>query len=136
LLEWPNIEAGWKNPDIAADVIALRECLAGMLNEPLEALRQQKTIGQSLDAKAVFTGPPSDPTFQLLQKYEADLPELFILSQVNLIADDAAETLRAEVSHADGVRCPRSWRWVPELVETEQWGPVSPRCAEALKATF
>ena len=136
LLEWPSIDAGWKNPDIAADVIALRECLAGMLNEPLEALRQQKTIGQSLDAKAVFTGPPSDPTFQLLQKYEADLPELFILSQVNLVADAAAEALTAEVSHADGVRCPRSWRWVPELVETEEWGPVSPRCAQALKANL
>jgi len=38
-----------------------------------------------------------------------------------------------ELAHADGVRCPRSWRWVPELVETDEWGPVSPRCADALQ---
>ena len=34
--------------------------------------------------------------------------------------------------HATGKRCPRSWRWVPELVEVSPWGEVSPRCAEVL----
>ncbi len=90
-------------------------------------------IGQSLDAKAVITGPADNPTIALLKKYEADLPELFILSQVS-VAESNDSTITVEVDHADGVRCPRSWRWVAELVDTEEWGPVSPRCAEALKA--
>ncbi|CAI8261778.1 MAG: Isoleucine--tRNA ligase [Opitutia bacterium UBA7350] len=132
LLDWPSVDSGWKNPDASEDISALRKCLANRLNEPLEALRQQKAIGQSLDAKAVFTGPPTDQTFQLLEKYKSDLPELFILSQVHLVADPSAEELTVNVSHADGVRCPRSWRWVMELTETKEWGPVSPRCAEAL----
>ena len=55
-------------------------------------------------------------------------------SQVTLVEAADATELSIEVAHADGVRCPRSWRWVPELVETEKWGAVSPRCAEALKA--
>ena len=37
-----------------------------------------------------------------------------------------------KVSHAEGIRCPRSWRWVPTLVKTEDFGDVSPRCKKAL----
>jgi isoleucyl-tRNA synthetase len=96
-------------------------------------LRQQKTIGQSLDAKALITGSATDPDFARLKKYEASLPELFILSQVTVTESACASELSIEVSHADGVRCPRSWRWVEALVETEKWGPVSARCKEALE---
>lgn len=133
LEDWPYVADGWDAPEVAADIRALRTFLSEHLNDRLEELRQKKTIGQSLDAKAVITGTPSDPTFALLQKYESDLPELFILSQVTLQQSDEATETTIEVAHADGVRCPRSWRWVEALVETEEWGPVSPRCAEALK---
>ena len=30
-------------------------------------------------------------------------------------------------------KCPRSWRWVPELVEAGTWGKVSPRCKSVLE---
>ena len=71
-------------------------------------------------------------TSKTLKKYEKDLPELFILSQVTIVESAKGSELSVEVAHADGVRCPRSWRWVPELVETNSWGPVSSRCAEVL----
>ena len=80
----------------------------------------------------MITGSSNNPEFALLQKYASDLPELFILSQVALIESAESSELSIEVAHADGVRCPRSWRWVPELVEAKYWGPVSARCAEAL----
>lgn len=134
LEEWPQVDSQWSFPETAADIQALRNFLADTLNEPLEQLRQKKVIGQSLDAKAVISGSPEDATFSLLKRYEEDLPELFILSQVSLVADPSAESISVEVDHADGVRCPRSWRWVHELVETTEWGAVSPRCADALKA--
>lgn len=133
LTDWPAVDTAWEHAETAADINALRGFLAEYLNEPLEALRQQKTIGQSLDAKAIITGSSKNPDFARCKKYESELPELFILSQVILIEGSNSET-SVEVAHADGVRCPRSWRWVPELVETEAWGPVSPRCAEALEA--
>lgn len=134
LADWPEVDAAWDDAATAADIRALRSFLSTQLNDRLEALRQQKTIGQSLDAKAVITGSSSDPEFARLQKYASDLPELFILSQVTLVESSDTDEFGIEVAHADGVRCPRSWRWVPELVETEQWGEVSPRCAEALKS--
>ncbi len=134
LAEWPDVDPSWEHPETAEDIAALRTFLSEHLNEPLEALRQQKKIGQSLDAKAVISGSMKNPEFARLKKYEADLPELFILSQVILSENPESEALEVAVTHADGVRCPRSWRWVPELVETEAWGPVSPRCASAIKA--
>jgi isoleucyl-tRNA synthetase len=133
LASWPEVDPAWQNAETAADVRALRRFLSESINEPLEALRQQKLIGQSLDAKVVITGSPTDPEFARLKKYESDLPELFILSQVLLTDSSEATEITVEAAHADGVRCPRSWRWVPELVETKAWGAVSPRCATALK---
>lgn len=133
LADWPEVDPAWDAADVAADVRALRSFLSEELNDRLEALRQQKTIGQSLDAKAIISGTESNPTWALLKKYEADLPELFILSQVAVVKSEMDAELSIEVAHADGVRCPRSWRWVPELVETDEWGPVSPRCKEALE---
>ena len=132
LSDWPYVDSAWDNAAVAEDIRALRTFLAEKLNDGLEALRQKKAIGQSLDAKAVISGAPDDPEFARLKRYESDLPELFILSQVSLIERPQASQLEIEVAHADGVRCPRSWRWVPELVETDAWGPVSPRCADAL----
>lgn len=133
LEDWPTAEAGWDNPEVANEIKTLRTFLSEELNDKLEELRQKKTIGQSLDAKVVITGPASDATIALLKKYEADLPELFILSQVIVTESASAAEVSVDVAHADGVRCPRSWRWVEALVETEEWGPVSPRCADALK---
>ena len=133
LSEWPRVDPSWKHPETSADIHALRTFLSENLNEGLEELRQKKVIGQSLDACAKITGSLQDPEFARLKHYESDLPELFILSQVDLIENSEAREVEVALDHADGVRCPRSWRWVPELVETDEWGPVSPRCAEALK---
>jgi isoleucyl-tRNA synthetase len=134
LTEWPKKNADWEFTQSAEDINQLLKFLNTHLNEKLEALRQKKTIGQSLDAKAMISGPSGDPMIQLLKKYEGDLAELFILSQVGVSPDENANALEISVAHADGEKCPRSWRWVPELVDTDQWGPVSPRCKEALEA--
>lgn len=131
--DWPDLDPEWKRPEVAEEIRSLRRFLNERLNEPLEELRTKKVIGQSLDAKAVIEGPPEDPEMRLLQRYEADLPELFILSQVRILPTPGAAAISVHVDHADGVRCPRSWRWVESLVETEEWGPVSPRCKDALE---
>ncbi len=134
LSDWPEVDPAWDDVQTAEDIRGLRKFLSTQLNDRLEALRQQKVIGQSLDAKAVITGSFENEDFALLKKHEDDLTELFILSEVKLVESAESSELSIEVAHADGVRCPRSWRWVPELVETEKWGSVSPRCAEALKS--
>jgi len=70
---------------------------------------------------------------QTIRRFNLDeLAELFIVSQIIVSSLPAGEDIRVSAQHASGVRCPRSWRWVPELVHVEPWGDVSPRCAEVL----
>ncbi|MBN1403227.1 MAG: hypothetical protein JW942_02015, partial [Opitutales bacterium] len=57
------------------------------------------------------------------------LAELFIVSAVELAPTEG--DICVEARKAGGERCPRSLRWVPELVETP-FGKVSPRDARAL----
>lgn len=132
LSDWPKAETEWKFPETNEAINILLKFLNNHLNEKLENLRQNKIIGQSLDAKAIISGSKDDPIFKILKKYESDLAELFILSQVQVEEDASKESFEIYVDHADGEKCPRSWRWVPELVEADGWGKVSPRCKEAL----
>jgi isoleucyl-tRNA synthetase len=110
------------------------------VNTGLEALRQSKEIGQSLEAKVILTGAPADAQFALLQKHETILAETFIVSEVQLIpTPDTTEpgaALRIEVVKATGERCPRCWRYVPALVPAALPAAADhqlcPRCAAAL----
>ncbi len=132
LQPFPEAKTEWSFPKEHADIEALLK-FKSQVNEQMEKARQAKTIGQSLDAKVSIRLPQDYPITPLLQTYKAQLPELFIVSQVILYAGTA---LRIEVHPADGVRCPRSWRWVPELVEAGVFGQVSPRCQEALLCKY
>lgn len=132
--DWPVVPAGWRDEALAAEFDAIQAVL-GTVNVGLESLRQAKEIGQSLDAKVVVSADPADATFALLKKHEKALEELFIVSAVTLVSSPGA-ALKVETAKAGGVRCPRSWRWVPELVSAGEFGSVSARCREALAAKY
>lgn len=129
LQEWPQLDPALFDNATVADVDQLLE-LRNQVNETLEGLREQKTIGKSLDAAVTITGREDDATMQLLARHQSLLPELFIVSSVSLATGDTGLGITAD--HAGGVRCPRSWRWVPELVDAGEFGEVSPRDRDAL----
>lgn len=131
LAGWPEAPVEFVGNATAKDVDALLRWKAENVNDALETKRKAKEIASSLDAKVVISGDPESEEFKLLQSYAQWLPEFFIVSAVELEAGEGELTV--EASHADGVRCPRTWRWVPQLVKTEEWGEVSERCAEALE---
>ncbi len=100
------------------------------VNEQLETLRQEKIIGQSLDAKVTISGSMSDPLFAILKKHAELLEEFFIVSQVSINETKETPSITVTAQKADGVRCPRCWRWIQDLHE----GSCCPRCNEALEA--
>jgi len=128
--DWPEANPSWLNETAFNEVEAIF-AIRDKVNEKLEEARQGKVLGQSLDAKVIITGSDQDENFVLLQKYQNELPEFFIVSQVDLVAKED-KTLDVAIKHADGIRCPRSWRWVPNLEHVENFGEVSPRCRDAL----
>lgn len=82
----------------------------------LEAARNAKTIGKSLEAKVVlhFDGSLAEQIGLTLD----ELATVFIVSQVEVTAEGAGSYqgtvpflpgLTIEIAHADGAHCPRCW---------------------------
>ena len=131
LEDFPKPVPQWEDEALTKDFVELFNVREKVQSE-LEKARQQKLIGQSLDAQVLIHIGAQHPQTVLLRKYEACLPEYFIVSAVHIRETDG-NNCEITVKHADGVRCPRTWRWVDKLVEVEGFGAVSERCAEVLQ---
>jgi isoleucyl-tRNA synthetase len=111
------------------------------VNVEIERLRKAKVVGKSLEATVELRATGDLRT--LLQRHLDDLPTLFITSDVVLgdaPADGEGALYRESetsyaaivVSRADGVRCDRCWRYVPEVSSDAARPGVCPRCEDAL----
>lgn len=134
LMNWPVTDkiVSFENEESVIDALLK---FRDKVNEKLEHARQSKIIGQSLEALVHIECSSTDPIAKLLDEYRDILEELFIVSQVELKISDCDETT-VSVEHAKGEKCPRSWKWVPELVDAGSFGHVSPKSLEALRAKY
>jgi isoleucyl-tRNA synthetase len=129
LLDWPEIECDFSDEEREFDgLLSFRT----KVNEKLERARQDKLIGQSLDAKVVIDISQDDPTAVLLEKHRDLLPEIFIVSQVEINKIPGAGVGSVKIVAAGGEKCPRSWKWVNKLVDAGKFGRVSKKCFDAL----
>ena len=129
---WPKLQEQWNQGDQVNDAQEILNFKELKINESLESLRSRKEIGQSLEADIEIKIPANNPLFSIFQKRLDDLAEILIVSNVSLVEIPTGQEILVTSRHSTGKRCPRSWRWVPELVEVAPWGEVSPRCAEVL----
>jgi isoleucyl-tRNA synthetase len=103
----------------------------------LERMRANKEIGKGLDASVKILVSEGSALANVLMKYESSLPEFFNVSQasVQAVAETKnADAAAAEVQVADGAKCARCWRVVPDVGVDGRWSEVCSRCAEALDA--
>jgi isoleucyl-tRNA synthetase len=102
------------------------------VNAALEQKRKDKVIGNSLGARVVITA--RGPVAALLERHRAQLPMLFIVSDLVLKAGsaDGADEVAVEVEPAPGVKCARCWRFVPSIRQEADWAGICDRCVEAL----
>ncbi|MDR2806834.1 MAG: isoleucine--tRNA ligase [Puniceicoccales bacterium] len=130
LMDWPDlteIEDFETFGEIDA-IIQFRE----KVHEKLEALRRDKIIGQSLDAKVTIRG--EGDIFDILKKYTDQLEEFFIVSQVEL--EERAGDIEVEAALCPWERCQRSWRRVPHCVDYREFKNISERCKRVLEEKF
>ena len=114
------------NPDLEREWSRLLE-IRDEVNRALETARQGKVIGTSLAAHVALTAGGN--TGALLRRYEADLPMLFIVSQVSL-ETSGPDGVGVSVTRAEGEKCDRCWRVLPELSKTV--AGLCDRCVSAL----
>ncbi|SCI67220.1 Isoleucine--tRNA ligase [uncultured Flavonifractor sp.] len=101
-------------------IIAVRDAV----NVALEAARNEKKIGKSLEADVALTVPSEDAF--LAEMDSALLADLFIVSQVEITV---GSELAVSVSEAAGQKCERCWKHHP-LVGADMAHPtLCPRCA-------
>jgi isoleucyl-tRNA synthetase len=97
----------------------------------LEEARREKIIGKSLEARVIIGIGEEHRDGEILKIYQEHLAEIFIVSQVQLIAVPGSE-LSVRVERARGGRCTRCWRYCEELKDVPGVGPLSPRCQKVL----
>jgi len=111
----------------------------------LEKSRQTKSIGKSLDAKAVI---PDD----LDAPFESESRKLFLENREQMVNqdlisekicdDDLREVLNVsqiqkgnalQILHADGQKCERCWHWETDIGQNAEHPTICGRCVEAVK---
>jgi isoleucyl-tRNA synthetase len=115
LLEWPDIDAGWRDEALASKWALIR-ATRERVTESIEPLRRDKVIGSSLEAKVAYP----DLELGLTQEPLSDLAEIYIVSEVV-----PGEGEGIDVTRSDYLKCGRCWRLLPEVGED---GGLCARC--------
>jgi isoleucyl-tRNA synthetase len=123
---FPEIPANWGDRDLAAKWQSLRE-VRRVITTALEAARQAGQITASLQAQVELTLPETE--FAALAG--TDWAELAIVSGVDVRRGDALE---ARVSVADGQKCARCWRVLPEVGQSVRHPLLCQRCDDAVES--
>jgi isoleucyl-tRNA synthetase len=110
------------------------------VNKALELKRQEKFIGNALEAKVILY--VDDTTIELLEEHMDFLPTIFIVSSVETrhfkdTPDDAygsteLDNLSILVKKADGNKCERCWNWLTSVGEYNAHPGLCKRCYKVL----
>ena len=138
LRQFPDIPQDWLNTELAAKwqlIRAVRRVVTGAL----EIERREKRIGSSLEAAPkVYI---ADARYVVALEGQ-DLAEIAITSAIDIKQNEGpGEAFRLEdvpgvsvlPALAEGTRCARSWKVLPEVGSDPDYPDVSPRDAQALR---
>jgi isoleucyl-tRNA synthetase len=124
LQEFPRLEhRGHEASDQIAELLKLR----GVVGQAIERARQQKLIGNALEA-AVVLNSNSDITTRIGKE---ELEEFFILSDLTIRhADEATAT----VTKTAYKKCARCWRHRPAVGTSKEHPDLCDRCESVVRA--
>lgn len=108
--------------------------IRGEVLKALEAARNAKTIGGSLEARVELYAQGAER--EALETHASSLPALFIVSQVSLLGDAPASGTKSEtikgltiaVRRADGKKCERCWNYSTHVGESREFPTACERC--------
>jgi isoleucyl-tRNA synthetase len=113
LLEWPAIDAGWRDDALGERWNRLR-LLRSLATLAIEPARRDKLIGSSLEARLAIAANHADAALIA----SVDFAELAIVSGVEVSIDESLETgARVTTMASEDPRCERCWRHLPDVGE-------------------
>ena len=133
----PDTPAEWRN-DAEAERWRKAEAVTRVVTGALEVERREKRIGSALEASPkVWIADP-----ELLAAFDGlDAAEIFRTSQASLTAGEgpvgafrleSGPTIAVEPLRAEGHKCARSWRILPEVGSDPRYPDLSLRDADAV----
>ncbi len=105
-------------------IVSVRDAI----NAALEAARNEKKIGKSLEAKVALTVPAEDAF--LSEMDQEKLADLFIVSQVQVTVGGE---LSVSVAEAAGEKCERCWKHHIKVGSDTEHPTLCPRCAKVIR---
>ncbi len=141
LASWPADHPEWRDEKLRERwerLLILRDEALKLL----EKFRSEGKIGTSLEA-AIIIEVSDDGWASLLKEYEAKLPELLIVSgvEVRRVSDDAfspaaqiteIEGVRLLVDRAEGEKCSRCWKYSLTVGESPEDPLICGHCREQI----
>jgi len=138
LQQFPAVPADWKD-DALAEKWAKIKTVRRVITGALEIERREKRIGSSLEAHPVVHVTDPDLMAALAGR---DMADIAITSQLTLSSDPAPEGafslddtkgVAVVPALAEGTKCARSWKILPEVGTDPDYPDVTPRDADALR---
>lgn len=145
LLAFNELPEAWNRPELGSSWQRLLAVRDDVLRALEDARQVKKAIGQSLEARVtVHTGDAA--LTSLLKEKAGQLPELFITSQAE-VADSQPETGNAitaqqgnlvsvVVAPAEGAKCERCWRILPDTGRDDEHPGLCERCVSVLRRHY
>ncbi len=137
LADFPQPDPAFVDTKLAADWERMLEVRAAV-TKTLEALRQRGDVGHSLEARVVLGA--EGPVAEILESRRALLPEVFIVSQVELrrggegSSASSSNGVAVSAERAAGEKCARCWTWRSDVGADPRVPDVCGRCAGVLDA--
>ncbi|MBU4473573.1 MAG: isoleucine--tRNA ligase [Candidatus Omnitrophica bacterium] len=136
LLEWP-VSRTFKEDEYFSTIIDLIPDIAKIL----EAKRSQTEIGSSFDARInILT--KDEIRYKHLESFKADLPEIFKVSQVEVIRKEDLDSalvisskypdIAIEALKASGLKCQRCWNYCLSVGKDKSHSFICARCLSAI----
>ena len=108
------------------------------VQKAMELKRAAKVFGKSLEAKVTLHC--GGDLYEALKASESQLPDLLIASQVEVVKGGEGEVqgdtegLSVTAEKAEGGKCERCWKVLPEVGADAAYPALCPRCAAAVKS--
>lgn len=126
-LTFPVIPAEWKDEALDAKWVIIRALRSDVLSI-LEPKRAEKIIGSSLEAAPVLR--LRSGTIETLSNI--DMAEVSITSQIKIEVREESEP-HYEFKKAEGCKCERCWKILPEVGQDKEHKGLCTRCADAVR---
>jgi isoleucyl-tRNA synthetase len=139
LADFPEVNPGFEDKEIEQKWEELLK-IRNEVNKALEIKRQEKFIGNSLEAKVILYA--GGAAYKNLEEYKNFLPTLFIVSSAEVcnniktpgtaFKSTELEDLAILVEKAEGKKCQRCWNWLMSVGNYEDHPELCKRCYEVL----